>query len=79
LPREGQSDPEKCRFAEFSHGLGRQPVSHVAEASFEFAASSVPPGGRVDLGLPLRSGERHFFIAVGGSVNADARRWFSRT
>jgi hypothetical protein len=27
LPREGQSDPKKCRFAVFSHGLDwLQPV-----------------------------------------------------
>ena len=52
--------------------------SQTAEPSFEFAeretALRVAPGGRVDLGLPLRPGKNHFFIASGGSVNRDPGR-----
>jgi hypothetical protein len=51
--------------------------SQIDEPSFELgareAALRVVPGGRIDLGLPVRPGEHHFFIASGGSVNRDAK------
>ena len=52
-------------------------LSQTAEPSFAFAAPEtalrVAPGGRVDLGVPLWSGEHHFFIASGGAVNRDPK------
>lgn len=61
--------------------LGRTPggagPSQTDEPSFELgareAALGVTPGGRIDLGVPIRAGERHFFIASGGSVNRDPK------
>jgi len=45
--------------------------AQIDESSF--AVLRVPPGGRVDLGLPVRPGEQNFFIASGGSVNRDPK------
>jgi len=74
---QGRFDTLVAQARELDAALANTPadagVSHIDEASFESAASSVPPGGRVDLGLPLRPGERHFFIAAGGSVNRDPK------
>ncbi|MGB5082565.1 MAG: hypothetical protein WBO23_17690 [Burkholderiales bacterium] len=58
--------------------------AQIDEPSFELGdregALRVAPGGRVDLGLPVRPSEQHFFIASGGSVNRDSkeptRRYF---
>ena len=65
---------------ELDAALARTPVgagpSETAEPSFDLGHETtlrVAPGGRVDLGLPLRPGENHFFIASGGSVNRDPK------
>ena len=66
---------------ELDAALARTPSgagpSQTDEASFELVAPDTAlravPGGRVDLGLPVRAGEQHFFIASGGSVNRDPK------
>lgn len=59
--------------------------SYVDEPSFGLpdrdVVLRVSPGGRVDLGLSAKPTERHFFIAVGGSVNrepAEGARYYFR-
>jgi hypothetical protein len=73
---QGRFDTLPAQAREIDAALARTPAGAggtgaVEQASFEPATLRVPSGGRLELGLPLRQGERHFFIASGGAVNRD--------
>lgn len=66
-----------------SRANARPSAPQIDEPSFEFGtgeALRVKRGERIDLGTPIKPGDRHFFISSGGSVNRDpkdpARHYF---
>jgi hypothetical protein len=73
---QGLFEPVVQQARDLDAAISRTPTgdkpSMTEEPSFALGErASATPGGRLDLGLPMKSDERLFFITSGGSVNRD--------